>query len=86
MGIFFTFIYLGFAVLLFLGNKTLRWKDLSFDQAFLTVLIATIGIRAVVYTDLSDRYFVGYFLVIVILLVRRFKHGAIGDAHPVNIE
>ena len=80
------FIYLGFAVLLFLGNKTLRWKDLSFDQAFLTVLITTIGIRAVVYTDLSDRYFVGYSLVIVILLVRRFKHGAIGDAHPVNIE
>jgi hypothetical protein len=70
------FIYLCFAVLLFLGNKSLRWKDLSFDQAFLAVLIATIGIRTVVYYDLSDRYFVAYFLAIVILLVRRFKHGA----------
>jgi hypothetical protein len=64
-------VYLAFALLLFIGRTPLRWKTLTTGQVLMLALIITIAIRAVVYTDLSDRYFVAYFLVIPVLLVQR---------------
>jgi len=67
------FIYLSFSFLLFIGNRSLRWNDLSFDQTFMVCLIFTIAVRAMIHTDLGDRFFIAYFALIPILLVRHLN-------------
>jgi len=67
------FLYLGFALLLFMGNTSLSWKSLTFDQAFMLTLIIVLCLRIIIYTDLGDRHFIAYYDLIPVLLVRRIK-------------
>ena len=63
------FLFLG---LLILFAKKSSLRNLSFDQTFLLVLGAVGLFKFLLLPDLSDRFYLGFYLIIIILLVRKF--------------
>lgn len=67
-----SFTFFAFLGLLVLVNRKFSLSNLSFDQSFL-LLLGSIGLfRFILLPDLSDRFYIGFYLTIMILLVRRF--------------
>jgi 4-amino-4-deoxy-L-arabinose transferase-like glycosyltransferase len=66
------FTLFAFMGLLVLANKKISINSLSFDQAFLLVLIFIGLFKFLLLPDLSDRFYMGFYLTIIILLVRKF--------------
>ena len=70
------FVSTSFAFFAFLGTlvlykKNFSLQDLSFDQSFL-LLLGSVGLfRLLLLPDLSDRFYIGFYLMIIILLIRR---------------
>lgn len=62
------FAFLG--LLAFIRNK-LTWKNLTLDQAFLLVLLTIGAFKFILLPDLSDRFYLGFYLVIIMLLIRK---------------
>ena len=62
------FLFLG---LLILVTKKFSLRTLSFDQSFLLLLAATALFKFLLLPDLSDRFYLGYYLIIIMLLVRK---------------
>lgn len=67
-----SFTFFAFLGLLVLANKKISLKGFSFDQSFL-LLLGLIGLsKFLLLPDLSDRFYIGFYLTILVLLVRRF--------------
>jgi len=66
------FTFFMFLCLLILGNPS-SWRKLTFDQAFLLLLLSVILFRFLLLPDLSDRFYLGFYLVFIILLVRKLQ-------------
>ncbi|HET9745829.1 MAG TPA: hypothetical protein VFP97_08960, partial [Chitinophagaceae bacterium] len=67
-----SFTLFAFLALLVLINKRLSLTSLSFDQTFL-ILLGLIGLfRFLLLPDLSDRFYIGFYLTILLLLIRKF--------------
>jgi hypothetical protein len=66
----FTFFMLLSSLIIFIPFPT-RPKNLSFDQLFVLLLVLTILVRFVLLPDLSDRFYIGFYLVILVLLIRK---------------
>lgn len=64
------FIYLLFALLLFIGRPTKSIKSLTLEQLITIAIITTIGIRLILNPDLDDRFHVAYYFTFVILAIR----------------
>ncbi len=64
------FAFLG--VLIFLG-KRFSFKEFSFDQSALLVLITTGLLKFVLLPDLSDRFYIGFYFIIIVLLIRKIS-------------
>ena len=64
------FLFLG---LLILFTKKFSLRTLSFDQTFLLVLGAIGLFKFLLLPDLSDRFYLGFYLIIIILLVRKIS-------------
>src|SRR5258705_8580307 len=62
------FLFLG---LLILFAKKFSLKTLPFDQTFLLVLAAIGLFKFLLLPDLSDRFYLGFYLIITILLIRK---------------
>lgn len=62
-----------FLALLTLGNPFVSLKKLSFDQSFIMLLLLVIFIRFLLLPDLSDRFYFGFYLIFIILLVRKLS-------------
>ena len=67
------FTFFMFLCLLILGNPFSSWRKFTFDQAFLLLLLFTIFFRFLLLPDLSDRFYFGFYLVFIILLVRKLQ-------------
>ena len=67
------FTFFSFLGLLILSNQGFSFKKLSFDQAFLLLLASITVIRFLLLPDLSDRFYFGFYLIIIILLVRKLS-------------
>ena len=67
------FTFFMFLCLLTLGNPFSAWRKLTFDQAFLLLLLFIIFFRFLLLPDLSDRFYFGFYLVFIILLVRKLQ-------------
>jgi hypothetical protein len=63
------FLFLG---LLILFTKKFSLWALSFDQTFLLALAGTGSFKFLLLPDLSDRFFLGFYLTIIMLLIRKF--------------
>jgi hypothetical protein len=70
------FVSSHFTLFAFLGllvfNRKFSLKNLSFDQTFLLLLFSVGLFRFLLLPDLSDRFYIGFYLTIIILLIRRF--------------
>lgn len=67
------FTFFMFLCLLTLGNPFSSWRKFTFDQAFLLLLLFIIFFRFLLLPDLSDRFYFGFYLVFIILLVRKLQ-------------
>ncbi|MFL5773175.1 MAG: ArnT family glycosyltransferase [Flavisolibacter sp.] len=67
----FNFSFFMFIAMLIMGYPLRRFKNFTFDQLFLLLMVATILFRFLLLPDLSDRFYLGFYLIIIILLVRR---------------
>ena len=67
------FTFFMFLCLLILGSPFVSFRKFTFDQSFLLVLLSVIFFRFLLLPDLSDRFYFGFYLIIIILLVRRFS-------------
>ena len=63
------FAFMG--LLVFINKKVSLWS-LSFDQSFLLVLISVGLFKFLLLPDLSDRFYIAFYLTIIILLIRKF--------------
>jgi hypothetical protein len=61
-----------FMCLLILG-KSLSNRKFSLDQALVLVLIGVIFFRFILLPDLSDRFYFGFYLLIIVLLAKSFS-------------
>jgi len=63
-----------FLALLFLGyNKITPFKNLSFDQLFALLIPLILLLRFILYPDISDRFYIAFYLVIIILLAKKLN-------------
>jgi hypothetical protein len=72
------FLFLG---LLVMANPATSFRKLNFDQTFLLVLAGILFFRFLLLPDLSDRFYFGFYLVVIILLVRKFSTGTLTLNH-----
>lgn len=54
-------------------SKSVLFRILSFDKLFGLFIPTVLCIRFILYPDISDRFYIAYYLVIVALLVRNFS-------------
>jgi len=63
-----------FLALIFLNfNENLNLKNLSFEKAFLLFILSILFIRLILYPDVSDRFYIPFYLIIVILTAKKFS-------------
>jgi len=65
------FTFFMFLCLLIIGNPFSFRRKLTFDQSFLLLLLFIIFFRFLLLPDLSDRFYFGFYLIFIILLVRK---------------
>lgn len=75
-GLFFSnlVLFLILASLTFVGRPNFRFRDMAFDQLFVLVILAILLVRFVLEPVIADRFYIAYYLCILILLIRRL-HG-----------
>jgi len=66
----FTFFLFLASLIIFIPFPT-RFNNLSLDQMFTFLIVATTLIRFVLLPDLSDRFSIAFYLVILVLLIRK---------------
>ena len=60
-----------FLALLFLSfNERFALKKLSFDKLFLLFIPIILVIRFILYPDISDRFYIAFYLIIIVSLIR----------------
>ncbi|MFI5186239.1 MAG: hypothetical protein ACHQF0_05910 [Chitinophagales bacterium] len=67
------FTFFMFLCLLIIGTPFSFTRKFTFDQSFLMLLLVVIFFRFLLLPDLSDRFYFGFYLVMIILLVKRFS-------------
>ncbi len=72
-----TFMLLGLFV--FVGRAG-RFRQLTFDQMFLLAILVIYLTRFILHSETADRFYVPYYLVIIMLLIRKLSHLNMG--HP----
>jgi hypothetical protein len=51
-----------------------KFSDLPFELLFCILLVATVFTRFVLFPNLEDRFYIAYYLVILIMFIRQYKH------------
>ncbi len=71
-GLRYSHIIIFFAMILsiFIGRPISTIKEFSFDQLFALLLLLIIIIRFILYPDVADRFYVSFYLIAPILIVR----------------
>jgi hypothetical protein len=72
------FVSTHFTLFLFLGllvmvERNFSFKRLSFDQTFLLLLAGITFFRFLLLPDLSDRFYFGFYLIVLVLLIRKLS-------------
>lgn len=66
----FTFFVFLSALLVF-HPQPVQWRRLSFDQKLVILIIGIILIHFILLPDLSDRFYIAFYLVIIMILIRK---------------
>jgi hypothetical protein len=67
------------ASLTFVG-RPYRFRDMAFDQLFVLTILAILLVRFVLEPVIADRFYIAYYLCILILLIRRLHGQLAGSA------
>ena len=54
-------------------GRSFLLRKLSFNKLFILLIPAVLFIRFILYPDISDRFYIAYYLIIVVLLVKNFN-------------
>ena len=54
-----------------------KFRNLTFELLFCVLLIFTVVFRFILFPDLEDRFYIAYYLVILILFMHQYKPGSI---------
>jgi hypothetical protein len=50
-----------------------KLRNLSFEQLFCILLVSTVIIRFILFPDLEDRFYIAFYVVILILFMHQYK-------------
>ena len=67
-------LFMFLVILVVIDKVPFRFRNLSFDKSLALLFALIIVLRFVLLPDLSDRFYIGFYLVILLLLVRKFSH------------
>ena len=72
-GLFYTYLllFMALALMVFISRSPFNFRNLSFDQLLVGVIISTIIIRFILQPVIADRLYIAYYLCILILLIRK---------------
>jgi hypothetical protein len=65
-------IFVAVALLTLSSREKIRRGIFTFDQLFLVTILFAMGLRFVLHTAISDRFYLAYYIIIVMLAIRRF--------------
>ncbi|MDR3680759.1 MAG: hypothetical protein P4L41_12410 [Flavipsychrobacter sp.] len=71
-----TFMLMG--MLAFTRKKGISFRKLTFDQMFLLMILVIYLTRFILHSETADRFYMPYYLVIIMLLVRKLSHFNVG--------
>ena len=74
-GLFFSdlILFLLLGLMLFIERDSFQFKNLSFDQLLSIVIVFAIIARFILQPIISDRFYIAYYISILILLVRKYS-------------
>ncbi len=79
-------LFLALALMLFGGGEVLRFRALNADQVLVIVIILIMIVRFILQPVIADRFYIAYYLCIVILLIRKLnasgKFLSLAGSHP----
>jgi hypothetical protein len=68
-------IFFLLVLLMFSAALPAKVRDLPFEQLFCILLVFTIIIRFLLFPDLEDRFYIAFYVVILILLMQQYRSG-----------
>src|SRR6266496_1961554 len=64
-------LFMLLALIIFIDKAPYKFQQLSFEQLLLTVIFLSIAVRFILQPLIADRFFVAYYLCIIILLIKK---------------
>jgi hypothetical protein len=77
-------IFLLFLVLIFFPTQSLRYPKLNFDQMLCLVIFIIIIVRFIFQPSIADRFYIPYYLCILMLLVRKLTGLSYGHSKKIQ--
>ena len=68
-------IFLLFVLIMLSSSTPVKFRNLTFELLFCALLIFTVVIRFILFPDLEDRFYIAYYLAILILFMHQYKPG-----------
>ncbi len=68
-------IFLLLVLIMVSGGLPAKLRNLPFEQLFCILLVFTIVIRFILFPDLEDRFYIAFYVVILILFMQQYKSG-----------
>ena len=75
--VFHNFTLFAFLALLITSPFSTLFRNLKFEQLFSLLLIFIILVRFILYPDLADRFYISFYLSILVLLVKKYSNGQV---------
>jgi hypothetical protein len=74
------FTFFAFLGLLVFAGRKFSLKNLSLDQSLLLVLFTTGLCKFLLLPDLSDRFYIGFYFIVTILLLRKISYTTLNES------
>lgn len=81
-----SYLALFMALLILNFNKTFSFTKMTFNQVFALLIPLILLLRFILYPDISDRFYVAFYLVIIILSVKNLNSPAMKPIAKMNDE
>ena len=71
--VYYNFTFFGFFLFLILYSPIIKRRNFTFEQLFAFLLLFVILFRFILYPDLSDRFNIAYYLLFMIILLKKYS-------------
>lgn len=66
-------LFLFLALIVFIDKFPFKFKQLTFEQLLLLTIFLSIGVRFILQPLIADRFFIAYYLCIIVLLIKKYS-------------